>query len=332
MAREAKKINIRQIAELSGCSPSTVSRVLSCKDTDIKISEETREKIHSVCRELEYMPSIHASRFFSKTSRIVGFLPARDTFIEDDNLARSMDGAYYALNKAGYRCMPLLYDERFIEDKEYLNVFRRKEVDALIIWGAEDSYSWLDELAEEKLPFILLANRFKEYPYFSCDNRFAIAELVRHCRLKGAENFAYVSICNVDSCNLRKEGYLGAVPGSSERLDIIEGGMSIDDGYRAGERILQMKPDAVICGNDRLALGVEKRLLEAGLRIPQDILLTGGDNIELSEHCRVPLTTFDQMAKDCAIKGVNALLEHLKNGTEIKSSLISPRHIFCDSA
>lgn len=84
-----KPLNIRRIAALSGCSPSTVSRVLSGRSTSIRISGETRERILEVCRSVDYHPSIHAARFFSRQAGAIGFLTATEFMPDDDNLSKS---------------------------------------------------------------------------------------------------------------------------------------------------------------------------------------------------------------------------------------------------
>ncbi len=317
-----KKVNIRRIAELSGSSASTVSRVLSGKDTDIKISAETRDRIMAVCRELDYQPSIHASRLFSRQSKVIGFLPARDLFIEDDNLARSMSGVYSRLHQAGYRCMPVVYDDNFVSSKEYLNLFKRQEVDALVIWGANESHSWLEELHAENHPFILLANRFMNYPSVTCDQKSGIAAMVKHCLVQGARKFVYVNVGMGDSCQQRHDGFIEAACGNE--VHVVTGGIGIQEGLNAVNDILALNPDVVICGNDRLAIGVEQGLIAAGKRIPEDIMITGGDNIELGIYCPVPLTTFDQMSRRCAEIGVDVLVDHLVNGMPLHSEVISP--------
>lgn len=324
-----KKINIRHIAELAGTSPSTVSRVLSGKKSGITISDETRKKILKVCRKLDYQPSIHASRFFSGQSRIIGFLPSKETFVEDDNMARAMAGVYAGLHKAGYRCMPIVYDDEFVSSGEYLNLFKRLEVDALIVWGADEFYAWLDELADDKYPFMLLANRYKDYPAVTCDQQAGIAALVEHCRSRGAKKLVYITIGEGDSCRQRRDGFASSTSGCETH--IVEGGREIADGYRAAAAIMNLKPDAVICGNDRLAVGVEQALLEKGLKIPGDILLTGGDNIELGQYCPVPLTTFDQMSAKCAERSIEILLDHLENEQTLLSEVIPPEIIIRQS-
>ena len=90
-----KPLNIRRIAELAKCSPSTVSRVLSGRKTNIPISEETRLRVLEVCRKLDYQPSIHALRFFSRQAGVIGFLKDGEmlmTGVDDTMIA---DGEHY---------------------------------------------------------------------------------------------------------------------------------------------------------------------------------------------------------------------------------------------
>jgi LacI family sucrose operon transcriptional repressor len=320
-------MTIRDIAELAGCSPSTVSRVLSGKKCSIPISKSTREKILAVCKEHDYMPNINASRFFSKESKIIGLLIPSGESLIDDNLARGMSAIYDTLNENSYRMLPLTLDKKFIGDEEYLNLFKRREIDALIIWGAWGDCFWIDKLAENKMPFILLTNRYKDYPAVYC-NDTGIGELVDYCRNKGAESFVYVKISAGDCCLRRRTEFLNYV---SEGI-LLDGGLSIEDGRKTMNEVLRLKPDAVICGNDRTAIGIEKSLLAAGVKVPDDIMITGADNIELAEYCPVPLTTYDQMAYKCGEICTNMILDFLRKNKPLKSVSVNPEMHFRDSA
>ena len=312
-------MNIREIAELAGCSPSTVSRVLSAKKCSIPISKKTREKILAICEEHDYTPNINASRFFSKQSKTIGFLIPPGESLIDDNLARGMGAVYDILNGNSYRMFPLTMDEKFLHDREYLNLFKRGEIDALIIWGVLDNFSWIDELVDNKMPFMLLTNRYKDCPTVYCDDS-AIGELIERCKNKGAKSFAYVKTSTGDCCLRRRSEFLKHIPGGK----LLDGGLKMEDGVKAADEILKIRPDAVICGNDRIAIGLEKALLAAGLKIPQDIMITGADNIELAEYCPVPLTTYDQMAYRCGRICAEMVLDFLKNKKPLKSVAVKP--------
>jgi len=323
------KINIRKIAELAHCSPSTVSRVLAKKTTDIKISAATRARIDLVCRELDYQPNIHAARLFGNRAQCIGFLPSREFFILDDNLARSMNTVFFELNRYGYRCLPLINDNHFIAEKDYLKLFKRREVDALIVWGALGNPAWLAEMEAEGLPFMLLTNPLGHFPAISCDNYAGTAGLVRHCRTHGAQRFVYLNIPIGGCCEQRYAGFREAL--GNCHAEVINVGMTIEDGAAAVKQVMSLRPDAVICGNDRLAFGLERALLQAGVRIPEDIMLVGGDNIEMSKYAPVPLSTFDQMAESCAEACVAALVNLLEHDQPLASKVIAPQLIMRQS-
>jgi len=321
-------MTIREIAELSGCSPSTVSRVLSSKKCSIPISKKTKDRILAVCKEHDYMPNINASRFFSKQSKVIGFLIPPSGSLVDDNLTRGMSAIYETLNRDSYRILPVTLDENFIKKQEYLNLFKRCEIDALIIWGVDRDYAWIDELAANKMPFVLLSNRYKDYPTVYCDDTVGIKQLVEHCRTKGAKSFAYVTIGSGDCCFRRRTEFSRLVPDGK----FIEGGLKIKDGERVADEVLRQRPDAVICGNDRSAIGLQKALLSAGVKIPEDIMITGADNIELAEYCPIPLTTYDQMAYKCGELCADMVLAFLQKQKPLSSISVKPELYIRDSA
>jgi DNA-binding LacI/PurR family transcriptional regulator len=117
-----------------------------------------------VCEELDYHPSIHAARLFSKRAKVVAFLVALPELIDDDNLSRSLFGVYRALERKGYRTLPLTLTKDFLEAKEHLNIFKRQEADGLIVWGARDEHTFLDEVAGDGHPLMLLMNPVKGIP------------------------------------------------------------------------------------------------------------------------------------------------------------------------
>ena len=309
-------VNIREIARELSCSPSTVSRVLSGRESSIKISEKTRRRILDYCGKIGYQPSIHAARFFSGQSRTIGFL-AGSEMIDDENLARSLFAVCRELFKAGYRCLPLLNDRRFIDTKEYLNIFRRNEIDALIVWGANEDCTCLEELSEAGLPFLLLTNRLNGYPSVTVEQKGPVALLTRRCRELGARRLAGLFCENGDSHQQRRAGFLAGAEGAEYR--IFSSNLTREEIPAIAPEVLEWRPDAIICGNDYAAIAIERCLLERGLRIPEDVLLTGGDNIAASLDCIVPLSTFDQRAEACAVNCVKILLDRLQNQTPLRS-------------
>ena len=234
------------------------------------------------------------------------------------------------MTEYNYRCLPLEYREDFCKTKEYLSIFRRCEVDALIIYGEIVDQPYLHELTAERKPFILLGNRIKDYPAVSADQRTDMETLVRHCRNCGAKKMVYLDLSNGDSCEQRRRGFLNA---AGDGAVVIPGGITVSAGYKAAAEAMNFSPDAIIADNDELAVGVEKYMLEQGKlqQIPKALRLTGGDNIELSQYCTIPLSTFDQRSSDCAKLCVDIIVSHLEKQTPLCSEVLLVEVIYRDS-
>ncbi|OGV51366.1 MAG: hypothetical protein A2017_20360 [Lentisphaerae bacterium GWF2_44_16] len=324
-------MNIREIAQISGFSASTVSRVIAGKHDNIVISRKTKNKILRVCKKYGYVPSIHASRFFSKCAKTIGITTPLAPGLDDDNLAQFMNAAYFELDKNDYRLIPLLKNKKFLEGQGYLNVFNRQEIDALIIWGIEGTGEWVDDLHSRKLPFILASNRMNDYPAVITDDRLGIFSLVEHCKSKGAKKFMFVSCPSCENTERRKEGFSQAVTGFENKI-IHTDAFDVSSGKKAVAEIMKYKPEAVICGNDKVAIGVLFGLRDYGVKVPDDMLITGADNIEMSEYCPVPLTTFDQRAYDCGTECIKIIMKHLKDGKPMETKVLKPAILIRESA
>lgn len=315
-------VNIKTIAQLAKCSSSTVSRVLSGRVNSIKISDATKMRILEVCEKMDYHPCIHASRMFSRRSATIGFLIIGDELHGDDNLSRSMFAVFRTLFQRGYRALPLLYNEKFSAGREHLNIFKRQEIDGMIIWGARKEDTFIEDLKKEKLPFVLLSNSSGLYPDSWSEQSSCMKKLVDICRERGARRFASVFGGSGAAMQMRREG-LAAVAEELKRDGLeyrtFETSLDVAGGEAISGKVMDYRPDAVICGNDVIAVGVENAMLNAGLRIPDDVMITGFDNIRLSQYCQIPITTFDQMAELCAESGVKMLLDHLDGKKELSS-------------
>lgn len=324
------KINIREIARELGCSPSTVSRVLSGHDGRIRIGEKTRRRILDYCAQRDYRPSIHAGRFFSRRSRTIGFLSDGGLTGDDTNLSRSLFTVCRELFERGYRCLPLLNSGSFVETREFLEIFKRCEIDALLVWGASESCGYLREVQEAGEPFLLLGNRFLDFPAVYVNQFRPAFELASHCRGQGAGRFVILNYPVGDSYLQRQAGFEAALAGCE--IKFIASEQNRRRGYELVPEIMSYAPDAVLCGNDDTAIGVERGLLELGVKIPGDILLTGGDNIPGADYCPVPLSSFDLRAEESAVAAVAMLVDHLDHGGAIESKVLESEIFYRQSS
>jgi len=107
-------------------------------------------------------------------------------------------------------------------------------------------------------------------------------------------------------------------------------------GYHAMEQVLRLNPppDGGFCYNDPAAAGAIKAVLEAGLRVPEDVAIVGAGNVHYSDLLRVPLTTVDQGSGTIGETAAELLVQCMEAGTppNPKRILIPPRLVVRESS
>lgn len=169
-------------------------------------------------------------------------------------------------------------------------------------------------LASSLVPVVQVDRRaVPEVAYVGVDQEAAMTQLVKHLVGQGCRRFAYVSSSSRASTAAdRLLAYKRAVrqvhPGSARR--VYEGSFSVDWGREAARRIVAEGdlPDAIVCANDLVALGVLDVLRSQRLRVPEDVLLTGFDDTELACIAWPPLTSVRQPFEIIGRKGAELVL------------------------
>jgi len=167
----------------------------------------------------------------------------------------------------------------------------------------------------------------RKIPGMSCvavDSYEAQYEMVEHFLYHGYTNIAYVSGSMVASSEARKryKAYQDAMVNNGvpfQEENVYEGAFTIESGILIGKQMLEegRLPEAIICGNDDMALGIADVLKEAGYQIPEDVKIAGFDNGERSQLERPSLTTVDKSQKEVGYKAVLELME-LLNGKDLE--------------
>lgn len=144
-------------------------------------------------------------------------------------------------------------------------------------------------------------------------------ELVRHLVVAhGSRRIAYIGgpLSNSDAAE-RRAGFVKVMDEYGIKLPsefVVEADFTAVSAQQAMKRILALgePPQAVVCANDAMALGVRKTLMDHGLRIPEDILLTGYDDIDEGRTMAPSLTSVDTSSYHIAFRAVEMLVEMLK--------------------
>ncbi|MGH8133681.1 MAG: substrate-binding domain-containing protein, partial [Steroidobacteraceae bacterium] len=178
-------------------------------------------------------------------------------------------------------------------------------IDGLLAMVPGEDAGFIQEALPQNLPTVLLNSRTRgaQCPTFLVDDFGGARAMTRHLIERGYRRIAH--ICGAEGnfqAEERLSGYRAAMKGSGAAV-VIEGDFTEEGGYRAG-RLIAERPEAIFAANDMMAVGCLVALREAGIRVPQDMALTGFDDIPLARFVSPPLTT---VRVDIATLGLRAV-------------------------
>ena len=282
--------NIKDVAREAGVSVATVSRVFN--DSGL-VSEDTRRNVRAVAERLNYWPNgVARSLIMNRTHAIGVLLPD----LHGEFFSEVLRGIDLAARREG---LHLLISSSHSDSKEVLAALRamRGRIDGLIVMAPDVDAPGAIQASGVDFPYLLIDPGIG---VDSCDTisiaNFAGAQaMVRHLQSLGHMRIAMITgpAGNIDA-QQRLEGYRSAMGARrGERELEIAGDFSEPSGYAAAEALLALdpRPTAVFAANDYTAIGVMSALNEARLRVPDDIAVTGFDDIAMARYLNPPLTT-----------------------------------------
>jgi LacI family transcriptional regulator len=306
---------IKEVAREAGVSVATVSRVLNEKGP---VRDETRQRILEVAGRLGYSPNAAARSLSTRKTGTIGVL-LPDLYGEFfSEVIRGLD---LAARRSGYH---ILVSSSHSDRSEVEDVLRtlRGRVDGLIVMSPEAGAVTLQANLPGTLPIVLLNARAEgsSFDSINLDNYGGASAMVRHLAGLGRRRIAHVKGApgNNDALE-RLMGYRDAMRSlfgtSTEDLE-LEGDFSEESGDRAGREILSMnpRPDAVFAANDAMAIGLLHAFQKAGVKVPEEVAVTGFDDIPIARFLTPPLTTVGVAIADLGACAIERLLEVMKRG------------------
>ncbi len=285
-------MNLADVARRAGVSTATVSRVMNNVGV---VREETRLRVARAAEELRYYPNVHARALAGGDPRMVGVIVSNleNPFFLD--IFRSLeaaahDAAYEVLvTNTGYR------PER-LHSLVRLMIGRRLSGLAIVV--SEMDEPLLDELAHHELPIVVydVGTPRRGLVHIKVDYRAGMQRLVSHLVELGHRRLAFVGHHpTLGPLHDRKETFLEIVRQFSPAIEYrtATGADSFCGGREAVGAIFGegFQPTAIVCVNDFMAAGALRELRARNLRVPQDVSLTGFDDIELADIVSPSLTT-----------------------------------------
>lgn len=292
-------VRMKDIANDLGLSVVTISKVLR---NHPDIAEETRERVLKRVKELDYQPNIMARSLVTGRSYLVGLVVPDLLHSFFAELAKALSAA---IGQHGYSTIISSSEENpELEAREIQQLMGRR-LDALVIASSGTNIEPFLRMDRHGLPYVLIDRELSGVAAnFVGVNDEAVGRIAtEHLIDQGCRTIAHIRGRENSTGIRRFEGYKNALQRKgipfSESLVIARSSVDIDStrlGAEAMRLLLKRRPipDGVFAYNDPLAIGAMDAILDAGLRIPEDIAVIGSGNLHYDHSLRVPLSSIDQ--------------------------------------
>lgn len=311
---------IKDIARRLNISHTTVSRAL--RDSPL-IAEETAAKIREAAFEMGYYPSAAARSLKTKRSQALGVVVSS---IEDPFFGEILQGIDDVAQENGYSLFIAAAQHNPDREQGIVQTLVEHRVDGVIICSTPFSTKQGKHLQEYGVPITVINNQAAEDYWYSIyhDDVNGSRQITRHLIDLGHKRIAYLGNALSGRTNLdRLTGFqiemtAAGLPVHEEYIHQVQGGKP-ENGLQGVRHFLELPepPTGIICYNDMIAIGVLQGSHNASLRVPEELSVTGFDNITFSAFTIPPLTTFDQPKRHIGAEAARLVLGLLStNGNE----------------
>jgi LacI family transcriptional regulator len=295
------RVTIRDVAEQAGVSPSTVSRVLSEARTEIAISDETRQRVERIARNIGYRPHPAARSLTGKRTGLIGLIVRE---IGDPFFAQLIDTIGRAAKEHDY---DIVLGNAMRDPRNALALGERmldlRYCDGILLCGdlrESPDIPTLGTMVQADYPLVSVSRGGNELvrdtPSVGTDNVKGVHLALDHLLKLGHRRIACFNAGRFGDLWERVAAYrefvqqqLGAV---DEQL-VQPAVNSYDGGYQAAERLLKLQspPTAIFAMDDVMAIGALGAAIDLGWAVPDQVSIVGFDGVDLSACIRPALTT-----------------------------------------
>lgn len=304
------KTNINVVAKKAGVSIATVSRTFNEQEL---VKEDTRARIIQIAKELNYKPSPIARGLSTQMTDTIGvILPGLvGEFFMD--IIHGIDEEAYKANR--YVMVSSSHSQRNIVET-LIEFMASGRVDGVILMAPQMQKEVADFLKKSKRPIVLINScpDLTDVVNFQIDNYRGGYNCVEHLIWHGYKKIAIIKGPDENfDAQERYDGYVDALKKnnlSNQDSFEVSGDFEIKSGYHAFVELISKstKPDAIFISNDMMAIGAYEAAKKLDIKIPQDIAITGFDDVYLSKLLNPRLTTIHVPIAELGAKAVNYLL------------------------
>lgn len=313
-------VTLKDIAKKTGVSISTVSRILNQSNSDTL--NTTQKEILDMAKAMGYLEK--KVNTLSKPQIASYKIGCIFTAEHESILSPFFSELHKGIQTEAIQLQPICtihLSTISIDDTGFLNKLIESKFNGVIILG----HTKIDTIKaiRDIVPHCTYAglNSVPGMDNVISDVKQGIRAIVNHLYVTGRHKIGFIGPVKDDGTTYneyRYESYINAMEklGLEINKDFIQNSfLQAADGYEAAIRMIHSKntPDAIVCGNDNVAIGVMKALSEKGIKIPENIALAGYDNIPDSAYLTPSLTTVDVPKGGIGRQALHILLDSIKN-------------------
>jgi len=320
-------MNIKEVAKRAKVSTATVSRTIN---NSAKVKPATAARVRKAIEELNFYPNTHARTLVSGRSRMLGLIISDITNPFFPELVKSFE------DQAVQRGKEVIIGNTDYNPKRMAGCIRRmveRKVDGVAIMTSEGDPALMMELTRRNIPTVFMDTG---KPSLHCANiridyAQGIHEALQHLFALHHRRIAFIAgPMNLESVRMRHDAFVGGLKARGLDASMIEkGNHRIEGGAMAMRSLLKMpeRPTAVVTSNDLTAIGALGAVLDAGLRVPEDISLIGFDDISFAHLTQPPLTTVMLSRVQLAVTAFAALEALMRHEDGTHADYTIPTHL-----
>jgi DNA-binding LacI/PurR family transcriptional regulator len=307
---------LKEVAKRASVSTATVSRVLSNLSY---VSADTRARVMAAVAELNYTPNLAARALSKGRTYIIGIIfPYNyDLLFYDPFMLGVLQGIETICTEQGYNLIFSTPRPPVAQSEAFLRLMGAGYLDGAITFESLPDERLNDLVIENGYPCISIGSQADQRPVNTVDvDDFAGAyQIAAYLIALGHREFGIVGFPThqLTSAPRRLAGYRAAFEDAQldfKRVPVVNGVFSIQSGYEeAGHLLTMTRPTAILCMNDRMAMGVIQRLQAEGLDVPRDVTVVGFDDIPGAAYFAPPLTTVRQPAHQLGESAIRMLFQ-----------------------
>ena len=339
------RVTLKEVASQAGVSYQTVSKVINGQ---AQVSKETEERIWQIVKQLGYRPNFTARSLRANRSFTIGYSwkpnpPNKTTPVLDQLLQSMLQTAaefdYYLL------CFPME-----TENRDQLSMYRELintgRVDGFILSAIEYEDPRICFLLENDFPFVAFGRSSSElvFPFVDVDGSLGMRLATEHLLSQTHSKIAVLAWPESSRVGTNRiDGYFQAMRAAGVKVIpewIIRDQGTYEVGYEAATRLLELaqpiKPTAIVALNDAMAIGAMHAIQSAGLKVGQEIGVTGFDDSPYAKFLNPPLTSVSQPAWEVGQMVIKILMTGLMEnrkpefaGTLLPPSLVVRQSSLC---